>query len=259
MHMPEEYAPFQRQTSSTTAVESQSLRRMKKFVSDWGSNEPEWVESAKLFEDACTEVHSQNEVLKRYPTQVLSRTEVDTTRQTVPTRRVRRPWWDSSRQVVSSSTSDNSTAIRLTAKPQSAQTTPCTDDEMQSMGPWETGHVGTWEYAGPGYGWFRQSHKQTAEQFRSWLDKHPEYVTMAPPDKEVPLNRWHTVRYQLIALQRQRLEETHSMLMEDVRWEECQDDRRAERIQTEFEQWAQRRMRNVAEPFKTKVDSNTGL
>ena len=116
MHMPEEYAPFQRQTNRTTAVKSQSLRRMKNYVSDWGSNEPEWMESAKLFEDACTEVRSQNEVLKRYPTQVLSRTEVDTTRRTVPTRRVRRPWWDSSRQVVSNSTSSSSTAIWLTAK-----------------------------------------------------------------------------------------------------------------------------------------------
>ena len=124
------------------------------------------------------------------------------------------------------------------------------------MRPWETDHVGTWEYAGSGYGWFRQSHKQTVEQFRSWLDKHPEYVTMAPPAKEVSLNRWHAIRYQLIALQRQRLEETHSMFMEDVRWEEGQDGRRAERVQTEFEQRAQRRMRNVAAPFKTKVDSN---
>ena len=245
---------------------------MKKYVSDWGSNEAEWMESAKLFEDACTEVYSQNEVLKQYPTSALNRTVTDarwgfgddcmainTARRTVSARRVRKPWWDSSRQVVSNSTSDNLAAIRLAAKPQSAQTTPCTDDEMQSMRPWETDHVGTWEYAGPGYGWFRQSHKQTAEQFRSWLDKHPEYVTMAPPDKEVSLNRWHAVRYQLIALQRQRLEETHSMFMEDVRWEEGQDGRRAERIQTEFEQWAQRRMRNVAEPFKTKVDSNMGL
>ena len=130
---------------------------------------------------------------------------------------------------------------------------------MQSMRPWETDHCGTWEHAGPGYGWFRQSHKQTAEQFRSWLGKHPEYVTMAPPAKEVSLNRWHAVRDQLIALQRQRPEETHSIFMEDVRWEEGQDGRRAERIQTEFEQWAQRRMRNVAEPFKTKVDSNMAL
>ena len=161
--------------------------------------------------------------------------------------------------MVANSTSDNFAAIRLTAKPQDAQTTPCTDDEMQSMRPCETDHVGTWEYAGSGYGWFRQSHKQTAEQFRSWLDKHPEYVTMAPPDNEVSLNRWHTVRHQLIALQRRRLEETRSMFMEDVRWEEGQEGRRAERIQTEFEQWAQRRMRNVAEPFKTKVDSNKAL
>ena len=46
------------------------------------------------------------------------------------------------------------------------------------------------------------------------------------------------------------------MFMEDVRWEEGQDGRRAERVQTEFEQRAQRRMRNVAAPFKTKVDSN---
>ena len=82
---------------------------------------------------------------------------------------------------------------------------------------------------------------------------------MVPPDNEVSLNRWHTVRHQLIALQRRRLEETHSMFMEDVRWEEGQEGRRAERIQTEFEQWAQRRMRNVAEPFKTKVDSNKAL
>ena len=81
--------------------------------------------------------------------------------------------------MVSNSTSDNLVAIRLTAKPQVAQTTPCIDDEMKSMRPCETDHVGTWEYTGPGYGWFRQSHKQTAEQFRSWLDKHPEYVTMA--------------------------------------------------------------------------------
>jgi len=83
---------------------------------------------------------------------------------------------------------------------------------------------------------------------------------MAPPAKEVSLNRWHAVRYQLIALQRQRLEETRSMFMEDVRWEEGQDGRRAEeRIQTEFGQWAQRHMRNVAEPFKTKLDSNMAL
>ena len=233
MHMPEEYAPFQRQTNSTTAVKNQSLRRMKKYVSDWGSNKSEWMESAKLFEGACTEVHSQNEVLKQYPTSALNCAVTDarwgfgddcmainTARRTVAARRVRKPWWDSSRQVVSNSTSDGLAAVRRTAKPQAAQTTPCTEDEMQSMRPWETDHVGTWEYAGPGYGWFRQSHKQTAEQFRSWLDKHPEYVTMAPPAKEVSLNRWHAVRYQLIALQRQRLEETHSMLMEDVRWEE---------------------------------------
>ena len=62
------------------------------------------------------------------------------------------------------------------------------------MRPWEKDKLGTWEYAEPGYGWFRQSHRQTAEQFRSWLDKHPEYVTMAPPDKEVSLGRWYVVR-----------------------------------------------------------------
>ena len=77
MHMPEEYEQFQRQTNSTTAVKNQSLRRMKKYVSDWGSNESEWMESAKLFEDACTEVHSQNEVLKQYSTSVLNRTVTD--------------------------------------------------------------------------------------------------------------------------------------------------------------------------------------
>ena len=101
---------------------------------------------------------------------------VNTVRGTVSTRRVHKPWWDSSRYVVPSSTSDTLAVIRLTAKPQVAQTTPCTDEEMQSMGPWETDHVGTWEYAGPDYGWFQQSYKQTAEQFRSWLDKHPEYA-----------------------------------------------------------------------------------
>ena len=47
--------------------------------------------------------------------------------------------------------------------------------------------------------------------------------------------------------------------MEDMRWEEGQDGRRTERIETEFEQWAQRRMRNVAEPFKTKADSIIAL
>ena len=57
---------------------------------------------------------------------------------------------------------------------------------------------------------------------------------MAPPAKEMSVNRWHAVRYQLTALQRQRLEETHSMLMEDVQWEEGQGGRRAERIQTEL-------------------------
>ena len=54
MHMPEESEPFQRQTNSTM----KSLRKMKNYVSDWGSNESEWMESAKLFEDACTEVYS---------------------------------------------------------------------------------------------------------------------------------------------------------------------------------------------------------
>ena len=130
-------------------------------MSNWGSDEPEWKESAQLFEDACTEVYSQNEVLKRYPTSVLNSTtvadarggfgddclSVNTVRGTVSTRRVHKPWWDSSRYVVSNSTSDNLAAIRLTAKPQVAPTTPCTDEEMQSMRPWETDHVGTWEYA----------------------------------------------------------------------------------------------------------------
>ena len=50
---------------------------MKKYVSDWGSNESEWMESAKLFMDACTEVHSQSEVLKQYSTSVLNRAVTD--------------------------------------------------------------------------------------------------------------------------------------------------------------------------------------
>ena len=144
MYMPEEYAPFQRQTTSTT----RSLRKVTKYESDWGSNATERKESAKLFEDACTAMYSQNEVLKRYPTPVFNRTAADarwgfgndcladdTTRRTVSTRRVRKPWWDRSRYVVANSTSDNFAAIRLTAKPQDAQTTPCTDDEIQSMRP----------------------------------------------------------------------------------------------------------------------------
>ena len=187
----------------------------------------------------------KNEVLKQYPIPVLNRTVAearwgfgnacladDMARRTAPARRVRKSWWDSSRHVVANSTSGTLAAIRLTARPQGAQTTPCTDDAMQSMRPWETDNLGTWEYAGPCYGWFRQSHRQTADQFRSWLDKQPKYVTMAPPDKKVSLNCWHTVRHQLISLQRLRLEEI---------------------------QWAQRRMRNVAEPFRTKVDSNKAL
>ena len=73
MYTPEEYAPFQRQATSTT----RSLRKVTKYESDWGSNATERKESAKLLEDACTAVYSQNEVLKWYPTPVLNRTAAD--------------------------------------------------------------------------------------------------------------------------------------------------------------------------------------
>ena len=148
---------------------------------------------------------------------------------TVP-RAIRKPWWDQRKD----NTSDDREAIRLTAEPKSAQTKPLDTEEIQSFRPWETEHLGTWEYAGPGYGWYRRTKQQTAEQFRNWLDEHPEYVTLAPPARNVSVSRWHVARQQLIAQQRRNLEETFSMSCEDVRWESGQSGERQERMLTEF-------------------------
>ena len=96
--MPEEHAPFQSRTNNTAVT---SVRRVTKYESEWGSNESEWMESAKRFEDACTEVYSQNEVLKQYSASVIDRTarsfeddnrSLSTKRRTVSARRVRKPW-----------------------------------------------------------------------------------------------------------------------------------------------------------------------
>ena len=77
MYMQEDYAPFQRQLKDYARSSAKGrFLKPKKYVSEWGSNEAEWMESAKLFEDAFAEVHSQNEVLKQYPTSVLNSTAV---------------------------------------------------------------------------------------------------------------------------------------------------------------------------------------
>ena len=47
------------------------------------------------------------------------------------------------------------------------------------------------------------------------------------------------------------------MSLEDVKWEK--DGEGTEKILTDFEKWAQRRMRNVAKPFKTHKDTNAAL
>ena len=122
--------------------------------------------------------------------------------------------------------------------------------------PWEKGytwsntHLGEWVFAGPELGWHRRDTTILSEH-RAFVAQRPEMVVDDPPCTDTTPSRWYMARAMRTVERRGRMMETWGMSKEDSR--------AAQPMSRQIEEWAERRMRNVAKTYVTKVDSNATL
>ena len=83
------------------------------------------------------------------------------------------------------------------------------------------------------------------------MAQEPEMVIDDPPCTDATPSRWYMARAMRAVERRGRTKETWGVSQEDSR--------AAQPMSRHIEEWAERRMRNVAETYVTKADSNASL
>ena len=115
---------------------------------------------------------------------------------------------------------------------------------------WPTQHLGEWVFAGPGLGWYRRDTTSLPEH-RASVMQEPEMVIDDLPCIDATLSRWHMARAMRAVERRGRMRETWGVSQEDSK--------SAKPMSRHIEERAERHMRNTADTYITKVDSNASL
>ena len=115
---------------------------------------------------------------------------------------------------------------------------------------WSTDHLGEWVFAGPELGWYKRNTTSLLEH-KAFVAQEPEMVIDDPPCTDTTPSRWYMARAMRAVERRGRMKETWGVSQEDSR--------AAQPMSRHIEEWAERRMRNVAETYVTKVGSNASL